>query len=471
VAHNTQLQLKTSYPRKSAESVSSAVYVVVPIVLLLLLSPLNAAAQKESVDKLLERAATLIRENRVDDAEQQLNSILKVKPNEALALNLLGTLRGSQGRLDEAETLFTRALRIDNRLVGARMNLAYLYLLKKSPEKTISELKEVLRLDPNYTEALDKLARLLLSQGQVDECIALVEGSQQPPSVASLVVLGDARLSKGDADKAEESYLRAINKQSDAADALLGLAQVSQVRGDVKNVSRYLSRGKPLVVNSPDLLYKYALVALRSEMSEEARSALEQAVKLRPDEPAYLLALGDAWLKKPDLFEAEQVFRGALQLQPASPQCQMYLGYTLLKQKKYPEARAFLEKSIKSDPSRPEPLYYLGLIAQEQNEDDRAVEIMERLVKQFPTFSSAHIALGSACMKLKNYSRARQELELAVKLDPDEPKAHYNLAILYARLKEPQRAQEEMQIVERLKNSNRQMRESEMFTPPPLSPR
>ena len=49
---------------------------------------------------------------------------------------------------------------------------------------------------------------------------------------------------------------------------------------------------------------------------EEGRAALEQAAMLRPNQPAYFLALGNAWLRKPDLFEAEQAFRRALALHP-----------------------------------------------------------------------------------------------------------------------------------------------------------
>jgi len=443
------------------------------VLLSLLFIPLNAAAQINRLDERLEQAAALLRGNRIAEAEQQLNSILKVAPQEARALNLLGTIRASQGKLDEAETLFARAVRLDPQLVGAHMNLAYLYLLKGAPEKTIAELNAVLSLDPNNPEALYKLARLLLSQGHLDDCIKVIEKSPLSQSSAFLVVLGDAYLRKDDADKAEASYRLALNNQADAADALLGLTQVSQLRGDQKTAALYLSRAKELVGNAPDLLYRYALAALKSGRYEEAQLALEQAVKLRPDEPAYFIALGATWLKKPDLYEAEQAFRHALQLHPGSAQGQMYLGYTLLKQKKYPEARAYLEKSLQADQSMPEAFYYLGLIAQEQNEDERAVGVLEKLVERFPAFVNAnvHIALGSSYLKLKNYARAKQELELGVKLNPDEPKAHYNLALLYARLKDPQRAQEEMQIVEKLKQSNGQAKENEVISPASPRPR
>ncbi|HYP26091.1 MAG TPA: tetratricopeptide repeat protein [Blastocatellia bacterium] len=439
------------------------------ILLPLFISP-GAGAQNNTLIDRLEKAATLIRDKRIDEAERQLNSILKAAPKEPQALNLLGTIRASQGRLAEAEALFTRAISIDDKLVGAHMNLAYLYLLKGAPEKTIDELKRVLSLDANNTEALYKLSRLLLSHDRVDECIDFIEKSPQAEAVALLIVLGDAYLRKGDADRAEAKYLQAVVRQPAAADALLGLAQVSRMKEDVVGAQGYLSRAKGLAGNSPDLIYRFAMTALRIGFYDEARSSLEEAIKLWPGEPAYFLALGATWLKKPDLIEAEQAFRRALQLQPGSPQGQMYLGYTLLKQKKLAEARELLEKSLKSDPNIPESYYYLGLIAQEQNEDARAVEILETAARKFPSFANARVALGSAYMKLRNYPRAKEELELAVKLNPDEPKAHYNLAMLYARLKDPKRAQEQMRIVERLKNSAGQEKETDALTPSPPNP-
>lgn len=446
----------------------------VALLFILFAAPCALAQGVSNASKQLERAAALISENRIVEAEQQLSAILKATPNNALALNLLGTIRAKQRRLDEAEALFSSALSIDKEFLGAHMNLAYLYLLKGAPDKTISELREVLRLDPNNPDVSYKLARLLLSQDRADESIALVEQMKQTQSlpVPFLVILGDAYLKKGDTAKAEESYLLAVNQQSTSADALLGLALLSQARGDSQNAVLYLNRTRDLIADSPDRLYSFARVALSSGLIDDALTALKRATELKPDEPRYYFLFGLAWLQKPDLQEAEQTFRRLLKLQPENPQGQLYLGYVLLKQKKGKEAREWLEKSLQKETGAPETFYYLGLIAQEQSEDERAIEFFEKATRLAPRFASAHIALGATYLKLKDFPRAQAALEAGVKLKPDDSKAHYHLAMLYARLRDQKRAQEEMRIVEQLKNAGKALdKESEILAPSTSNPK
>jgi Flp pilus assembly protein TadD len=413
------------------------------------------AAQQQDLVQAFEQVAGLIRANKLVEAEKELTSILRISPDLPLALNFLGTVRAKQGRFNEAEQLFLRAASTDKKFAPARMNLVYLYLLKRAPEKSILQLKEILAVEPEHAEATEKLAELLLSQGRVEESIAFIEKQRAarsvPPSL--LVILGDAYVAKNNLPQAEESYLLALEGRLDNASALFGLAQISRLKNETREASIYLNRVSVLSTDSksPEFLYKFALEAIRVGMMDEAKSALERSLELRPKEPTYLLALGIAWLRKSDLFEAEKLFRRLLEIEPANAQGQLHLGYVLLNQKKYAEARLWLEKSARPGVAIPEVFYYLGLVAQEQNDDARAIVLFQKAVQKLPTYAHARIALGSSYMKLKNYVRAKAELEMAVKLDPEEPTGHYNLALLYARLKDTARAQEQMRIVEELK--------------------
>lgn len=444
-----------------------------------LLAPLGVWAQSDS-DKIAQ-AAALIQNNRLDEAERELNLLLKAKPNQAAALNLLGTIRAQQGNLNEAETLFTRAVRIDNRLVAAHLNLARLYLLRGAPEKTVAELKEVLRFDPGNAEAGYRLAWVLFSLARFDECVSFVETHRQrlQPSASLLALLGDAYMKKNDPDKAETNYLAALAADGANADALMGRAMVARARKDDKAAIFHLNEVRHSVTDSPDLLYKFARIALDLKLAAGALQALNRAIELRPGEPSYHFLSGVAWLEKPDLDEAESSFRKSLRLRPDYAASQVYLGYVLLKKKELGEAREWLERSIQKttgqkngqkETGEAETYYYLGLIAQEQNEHEKAESLFASAIRLAPTFAHAHIALGSMYLKLKNYPRAQQSLELGVKLDPGDEKAHYNLALLYSRLNEPERAREEMLIVERLKNNSGQKSGGDAVTPPAIRP-
>ena len=410
--------MKRNSPNSSHQKAHKALLL---LCFLLCLSVIPVRAQSADVVQIFEHVATLISNNRLAEAEKELTSVLRIQPNLPAALNLMGTVRAKQGRLVEAETLFLRAVQIDKNYTGARMNLVYLYQLKRAPDKAIAQLNEVVALEPENRDAR--------------------------------VLLGDAYLEKNDLQKAEENYLAVLDNKLDNAGALFGLAQISRLKGETREEAIYLNRVATLAGDSksPDFLYKFALEAMRAGMFDAAKSALERSLELKPKEPSYLLALGIAWLRKGDLFEAEKLFRHLLELQPNNAQGQLHLGYVLLNQKKYAEARTWLEKSARTSNAIPEVFYYLGLVAQEQHDDAGAIVLFEKAVRQLPTYAHVRIALGSSYMKLKNYVRARQELETAVKLDPEEPTAHYNLALLYARIKEPERAQEELKIIDQLK--------------------
>jgi tetratricopeptide (TPR) repeat protein len=438
------------------------------LLLLILLWPSNPAPQNKSLDDRLQEAATLIAADRLTEAEQQLTGILKIAPNESRAVNLLGTIRAKEGKLAAAETLFLRAVRLDPKLVGAHMNLAYLYVLRAQPDKTAAQLQQVLQIEPDNADAAYKLASLRLKQGKTDVCIDVVNKFKEsnPLTVPLVLVLGDAYLNKRDFDKAEESYRLAETMQSPSAEANLGLTQIALLRGNSTAAVEHLNRSEELIKDSPDLCYQFAVLALNAGLFDRAMAAIKRAIELKADEPSYYFVLGVVWVKNSDPQEAESAFRAFLKARSEDPQGQLYLGYVLLKQKKNPEAEKWIAQSIRNDPARPEAYYYLGLIAQDANEEEKAVNFFETAIKLQPSLTSAHTALGASYLKLKDYARAQQQLETAVKQNPDDSKAHYNLALLYARLKDEPRSRAEMDILQRLKASGKtQEAEIDAVTP------
>src|SRR6185436_13134282 len=221
--------------RKNSSNSHKKAHKAQALLLLCLLCLFAAPARAQSTDVLqaFEQVAALIRDDRLAEADKELTRVLKLQPDLPVALNLMGSLRAKQGRLAEAESLFLRAVQNDKNFTGARMNLVYLYLLKRAPDKAIPQLNEVLALEPENLEAK--------------------------------VLLGDAYLAKNDLPKAEENYLAALDNKLNNAGALFGLAQISRIKGEQREVAIYLNRVGTLITDSTstDFLYKFALEAMQ----------------------------------------------------------------------------------------------------------------------------------------------------------------------------------------------------------------
>jgi Flp pilus assembly protein TadD len=351
----------------------------------LLLAPAGAAAQSQDRVKQLERAASLIGSNQLAEAERQLNQILKAAPEEPAALNLLGALRAKQGRLEEAESLFLRAVRANGKLTGARMNLAYLYLLRREPEQSAAQLREVLRVEPANAEAAHRLAWLLLSQNRVEECLALFESLEGTRALSAplLAVAGEAYLKKGDRASGVASWKKAAELNP-------------------SEPSYHFAAGSAWLAYPADL--------------SEAELAFRQFLRLRPGDARGQMHLGYVLLKQKRLAEARAMLDASTREGAATPEAFYYLG--LIAQGEGDDARALelFEKSIRLAPNYPHAHVALGATLLKLKDYERARQALEAGVKLGPEDPKAHYNLALLYARLKQPERAREEMNVVKRL-------------------------------------------------------
>lgn len=357
----------------------------------------SAPAQVNDRAGHLERAAALIGGNQLAEAERQLNQVLKVAPDEAAALNLLGAIRAKQGRLDEADALFSRAVRSDSAFAGARMNLAYLYLLKGEPEKTASELKEVLRLEPANAEAGYRLAWLLLSQDRFDECISLVEKLKQAQKLSApvLAVLGDAYLKKGDKGEAVSALKSAVELRPDEPSYHFALG-VAWLKHPPDLPGAELSFRRLLTLRPDDVPGQLHLgyVLLKQKKHAEAREWLEKSIR-KAGTPEAFYYLGLIAQGQNEDARAIELFGKSIQLAPSYAHVHVALGATYLKLKNYPRAQQSLETGVKLSPEDSKARYNLAMLYARLRNPERAREEM-RVVERLKSEGKAQEDEGDA---------------------------------------------------------------------------
>ena len=96
------------------------------LAVLLALPPISAPDSQAA----LQKAAALVQQGRLDEADQQAQLALADPETRAAAYSVLGTIRLQQQRLGESAALFQKAIELEPRLVGARLNLAQVYSLQ-----------------------------------------------------------------------------------------------------------------------------------------------------------------------------------------------------------------------------------------------------------------------------------------------------------------------------------------------------
>ncbi|PYU05903.1 MAG: hypothetical protein DMG33_09625, partial [Acidobacteria bacterium] len=139
-----------------------------PFVLLLLFSPLLAAAQSGVDAKVSTQAAGLYSEGmqalqRGDliSARSSFEKVVRLAPRSPEGHNSLGWVLLAEGEIDSAISQFRTALRLNPGFVQAHINLSNAFSRKGDAEAAVREAREAVRLAPQDSEAHRTLGRAL----------------------------------------------------------------------------------------------------------------------------------------------------------------------------------------------------------------------------------------------------------------------------------------------------------------------
>jgi tetratricopeptide (TPR) repeat protein len=218
---------------------------------------------------------------------------------------------------------------------GATMLLALLLARQDRDDEALALLRTVPAADPMMSQVRDVQVRILRDEKKDDEAyrIAAAAAARPDADVGDFSRLGDSFESMKRYDDAADAYGRAI-----------AFAQAQKLDGDL-----------------------WTLLLLRASALEdggrwpEARSALQQALTLAPDQPLLLNFLGYAKLERgEDMDAAEAMIRKASSLAPDEPSITDSLGWAEFKRGKVDDAIATLQRAAEKDPAQAEIQEHLG---------------------------------------------------------------------------------------------------------------
>jgi tetratricopeptide (TPR) repeat protein/SAM-dependent methyltransferase len=254
----------------------------------------------------------------LDQAEEFYHQVLRVEPQHADALHLLGVAAHQRSRHEAAVDHISRAIAIKGRVAPYHSNLGTAYSALGRIDQAIASFRSAVQIDPDYADAQFNLATLLQEQGRLDEAIATYHRllELRPDYVEAHNNLGVALGKQGQLEEAVASYQTAVELQPNFAEAHNNVGTVLQALG------RF----------------------------DEALKCHQQALALRPEYPEACFNLGNIYKERQEWEEAIAQYRRVLEIDSSYAAAYVNLGLVYKEQCRLEEAVVCNSRAIEIQP-------------------------------------------------------------------------------------------------------------------------
>ena len=132
---------------------------------------------------------------RLQRAEQVLDDVLKLDADSVEAVFRLGVVKGYQGNIADAATLYEHAITLKPDFTMAHFNLAHCRARLNDPQAAIAALTTAIAIEPNFVDAHSALGQLFMRQRRYAEAVEQFETAVrlQPNDPQLTRFLGEAR--------------------------------------------------------------------------------------------------------------------------------------------------------------------------------------------------------------------------------------------------------------------------------------
>ncbi len=308
------------------------------------------------------KALLALRQNRFQDAEDDVLQVLKSAPEHVPSMIIAGAANMNLGAYTAAEDYLSRALDRMPRHRGARELLVKTLMRMGQPERAMETLV------PMLSQAADR------------------------PEVLALA--GEVRLANNDMAGAAEYFERAAKLDKNNAAVRARLGQVHFDMGDQERGIEDLEAASEADATNyrADLLL--VLNHIRARDYDKATEALRTLEKKQPDNPVTHNVKGVLYVAKKQLEAGRASFEKALALQPNYYPALINIARLDIRENKPAVARKRFEDVLAKEPGNEQLLLaYAGVLQSTGASREQVGSTIASVVKHNPASPTAHVAL------------------------------------------------------------------------------
>ena len=359
---------------------------------------------------VFDEALELINAGNPRAAEAVCREAIERNPKDVNMLGMLGAVLVKMRRLDEAEQVLKRTVRLAPTFAKPHEDLGFVLLELERFEEAIEVLQKAVRLDPKLEFAQFNLGKALALTGKGEEADVAFESSFALSPERKLLAQA-ARLHKeGQLEEAEKLYRQVLKNNPDNVDAMRMLAMVAATLKRFDDAERLLRRAVGIAPDFLAAVIDLGRILKEQDRFEEAIGYFKKAIEINPNNPQTHFLLAGAYAPAALNQEAVKEYQRTLELSPRHPGALLGLGNALKTIGRLDEAVNAYHDCISVKPNNGETYWSLANLKTYHFSDEQLQEMENRIEDGTGTTDKSEVnflfALGKAYDDRHDYDRA-----------------------------------------------------------------
>ncbi len=365
-------------------------------------------------------------------AYDSAQALIKLKPEDPMAYNLLGIAEMRNGKKAEAKSAFEKALAKKADFAPALANLGFLALADKDATTAKQRLQESLAADKRYTAASLALAALVAQAGDKPEALRVLEAAAEanPQAAQPKWLLAGEQLQTGHKDEALKLAKQAYELAPNTPQSRLMWGQFQLSANEAASALAVL---KALREEHPEFTQGMSVLAHAARAAGEfdlARVNYNEALKHSPDRLELLWGKFATEIAAKDFIAAETAIRAMTSAHPDTLDAERARGELATAQKRFTDASLIFDGIYARDPSAGNLLRYVDALLAEPD-DAKARATLNTYLTKHPEDVPVRLKLGTIALLDNDLKSAQTTFETLLEHAPENPIALNNLAWLY----------------------------------------
>ncbi len=288
-------------------------------------------------------------------ADAEIKKALKIRPEHYLGLLLQAKIYNALGQKETAEAMYKDLIQKDPSRPAPYFNLGNLYLGKKDLVSARENYSKAMEKEPYLMDVFTRLIQTYALEKKFQEgirrCDDQLQKIQNHPIVASIIFNQKGNLFMGmkDLEQAKAAYELSLkeNPRPDQAGTFSTIGSLYETQGKMDKAEE--SYVKALEINPSHVQALNNLAFLYADQNREMNRALEYARKAREvagEVPAVMDTLGWVYYRKQLHDAAIQEFASCIKKQPENPMFHYHMGLALQAKGDTQAARVSLQKAL-----------------------------------------------------------------------------------------------------------------------------